>query len=80
MSDFDLKENELSIPAKKTLKVIDTYIDTMLEKDMKLTELELYWERWEELDTSIRFATGGYCSLPENTHRGVKIIRWDDDV
>ena len=83
--DFNLSlkdYNDLSIGARNTLNLIDTYLSIMLENlgEIRMSELNLYHTRWDELQTSLVFVTRGSdhpASLVDNTYRGVKIVRME---
>ena len=81
MDDIEVDVSELSIPAKQTLRVIDSYIAEMkLNRDtIKMDSLQLYWERYEELDRSIRYHSEDNHSLATHTYCGIKIVSWDGD-
>ena len=70
-----VKVADLSIPARRAAGIIDLYVETMQRyKDTRITELQLYCERWGELDTSIRWNSD--YNLTDHLWKGVKIIPW----
>ena len=79
MKDIDIDTNDLSIPARQTIQIIDQYIDLINEGTVILKQrpIELYWERWDELNTSISRQSGGDYNLSEFTYRGIQIVSWD---
>ena len=81
MTDIEIDTDKLSIPARQTIKLIDTYIDTMSDRSsiLKAGELQLFIDRWEELDGSISYQSGREYNLTEYTYRGVRITKWDGD-
>ena len=84
MNDFNINRNELSIPARMTLKTIDDYLNIMVENHgvIMMTELDLHHARWEELETSLRWNSDedDELSLKTHTYRGVRIVRkeWEE--
>jgi hypothetical protein len=77
--NLEIDAKKLSIPARQTLETLDRYIDFWSDHDrgMKLTVLDLYRERWDELETSIRHQTDGEQSLETHDYRGLKLVKWD---
>jgi len=73
----DKQKKELSIPARETMQIIDNYLDFVIEKTVKIKVLQLYHERWDELETSISRVTKGKKSLKEDTYRGMQIVSWE---
>lgn len=83
MDDIDMDLDKLSIPARQTLQVLDSYIDAIADQDviLKTDELQLYFERWVELEQSItyqsRIGSGDEMSLTTHPYRGMVITQWD---
>jgi hypothetical protein len=74
MNDMELNLKNMGIDACMTLSLIDTYINMMKEKDIKLIEIAVYVDHWEVLNSSITYwhKEEGY-NLKTHTYRGVKI-------
>ena len=81
MNDIDMDFSKLSIPARQTLVLLDNYIDIAEAGAiiLKAKVIQLYYERWNELDGSISFQSGRDFSLKENTYRGMEIVSWDGE-
>ena len=82
MNDFEIDMEDLSIPARMTLKTIEDYLMIMLENnpEMELRKLDLHHVRWDELDKSLTYNSDECYSLATHSYRGVEIVRkeWEE--
>ena len=83
MIDLSFDRNELSIPAKEILAVVDKYIDAIEKRygEGAVKELPIHWRYFDDLDKSMRYHTEDNQSITDRTFRGVVLVRdsesWD---
>jgi hypothetical protein len=79
MSDITVKTDDLSMDARHTIRVIDMYLDAMLPREIRITELAVFRNHWMTLDSSIKYhGREDNESLETHTYRGVRIIPQDE--
>jgi len=74
--EMDVDFDKLSIPARRNIDLIDTYISHMSGiPEAQLAEIKLFHERWKEIDVSVRHQTD--YNLTDHLYKGIKIVPWD---
>jgi hypothetical protein len=75
MDNFEVDVEELSIPARKTLNIIDSYLDIMKGKGVRITEVAVFDGPFDDLDNSLKHWSEDNHSITTHAYRGVKITR-----
>ena len=69
MNELVVKIEDLSIPARETLRIISMYLDIVSPPNC---EIALYSHHWDDLEKSIVYHSDGE-SLITHTFRGIRI-------